>query len=232
MSEPSARARTPPVDRLHLGCGIITPDGWLNVDGSWNARLAKHQRLRELARRLGILTGGQAEVDWRRDVFIHDVRKPLPWAGGSFSAVYASHLLEHLYADEARRLLRECFRVLTPGGVIRIVVPDLRPMVTGYLASEPDPQGRELPADTLIEGLQLRSPSAPGPGPVVRLYAALADFQSHKWMYDAHSLAARVHEAGFHDVQERGLYESRIEGIEGIESPSRVLGGVCLEGIK
>lgn len=48
------------------------------------------------------------------------------FADGSFEAVYASHVLEHFdYKDGLLRALREWQRVLVPGGVLHLSVPDL-----------------------------------------------------------------------------------------------------------
>lgn len=48
------------------------------------------------------------------------------FADGTFSEVYASHVLEHFdYRDGLLAALREWFRVLAPGGTLRISVPDL-----------------------------------------------------------------------------------------------------------
>jgi len=66
-------------------------------------------------------------------VLAHDLREPLPFADGVFSTVYHSHVLEHLPRREAPRFLAECFRVLEPGGIIRVVVPDLEGIVRLYL---------------------------------------------------------------------------------------------------
>lgn len=48
----------------------------------------------------------------------------LPFADDAFDYVFSEHFLHHLFFDEALALLRECHRVLAPGGVLRTVVPD------------------------------------------------------------------------------------------------------------
>lgn len=48
----------------------------------------------------------------------------LPFEDGKFSHIYSEHFLEHLFLDESIELLKECYRVLSPGGFVRIVVPD------------------------------------------------------------------------------------------------------------
>ncbi|MEO7318925.1 MAG: methyltransferase domain-containing protein [Chthoniobacteraceae bacterium] len=68
----------------------------------------------------------------------------LPFLDNTFAAVYHSHVLEHLDGGAGRKLLRECFRVLQPGGVVRVVVPDLERIATGYLERLTDARsGRE-----------------------------------------------------------------------------------------
>ena len=60
------------------------------------------------------------------------LRKPLPLTDGSASVVYSEHFLEHLGADDARRFLAECRRVLRPGGLCHVVVPDAGRHVREY----------------------------------------------------------------------------------------------------
>lgn len=87
--------------------------------------------------------GKQAHPEWCNldltacapGVVEHDLRKGLPFADSSCDAVYHSHVLEHLRPDEASRLLAECFRVLTAGGILRVVVPDLEGIARQYLTS-------------------------------------------------------------------------------------------------
>lgn len=63
----------------------------------------------------------------------HDITRGLPFADDQFAAVYHSHVLEHLTPTDGERLIRECYRVLRPGGVLRIVVPDLEQIARLYL---------------------------------------------------------------------------------------------------
>lgn len=92
---------------LNLGCGSTFHPRWTNID-----LVASDPR-----------------------VLQHDLRAPLPFADGSFDAVYHSHVLEHLTPKDGEALLRECRRVLVPGGILRIVVPDLEAIARGYLAA-------------------------------------------------------------------------------------------------
>ncbi|MHB8411006.1 MAG: class I SAM-dependent methyltransferase [Candidatus Acidiferrales bacterium] len=226
-------------NRLHLGCGLTTPDGWINIDGSWNARLAKHPVLRRIAHSLHLVSTDKLSVPWNSAIFIHDVRKPLPFPANSAEVIYSSHLLEHLYFEEAGELVCECFRVLTAGGVLRMVVPDLRAIVREYLGEgrigEPSIEPEALqPADRLNHRLLMRPPAPSKANSLYRIYTALKDFHQHKWMYDADSLKALFESAGFGGVEEMSLHQSRIADIEDVEQPSRVANGegFCIEGVK
>ena len=225
--------------RLNLGCGLLTHPNWINVDGSWNARLAKHPFLRKTLSSLHILPAGKAEIPWSRDIFIHDVRKPLPFAEGSADAVYSSHVLEHLYREQGEQLIRESFRVLAPGGIIRIVVPDLHTIIREYLGDRPfgelSSSEKDLPTgDLLNERLLMRCPSPSKHNFLIRIYETWQDLHSHKWMYDEQSLGSLIRSAGFVDVVRRNYAESLIPNITEVEDSSRILNGagVCVEGRK
>jgi len=100
--------RSPPVARsplLNLGCGERYHAAWTNVD----------------------FRGSSPEV------IEHDLRQPLPFADASFTAVYASHVLEHFSRPFASVFLTECHRLIKPGGVLRLVVPDLETIAKLYL---------------------------------------------------------------------------------------------------
>lgn len=231
--------RAPTHDQLHLGCGIFAPPNWLNVDGSLNALLNQHPALKRFLASLRIIPQHLLKVPWSGAVVHHDLRKPLPWPDQSFKAVYASHLLEHLYFDEAQRLLRECFRVLKPGGHLRLVVPDFAQIIADYTAGRTFPEKRwkpdwpSTPADTANLQLFFRDPVFRPGGWKVKLYDAFYDLHGHKWMYDEPSLIAHMQHAGFVDARRRGFHESAIPSLEGVEMRDRVEDkGLCVEARK
>src|SRR6266513_2402566 len=91
--------------RLHIGCGRTHLPGWVNLD----------------------LAGLGADVPW-------DLRNRLPLSDQSSEAVFHEHLLEHLPLSGALSLLRECWRVLMPGGIVRVGVPDFGRYVSDLIA--------------------------------------------------------------------------------------------------
>ena len=62
-----------------------------------------------------------------------DITKGLPFEDQQYDAVYHSHVLEHLDPSDGERLLSDCYRVLKPGGILRIVIPNLEQIATLYL---------------------------------------------------------------------------------------------------
>jgi SAM-dependent methyltransferase len=61
----------------------------------------------------------------------------LPMKDSSCSCIYAAHTLEHIrYPEDASFVLGEIFRVLRPGGVFRLVVPDARVWLENYVKSD------------------------------------------------------------------------------------------------
>ena len=234
MSAPVTRRAV----NVNLGCGPgPQPTDWVNVDGSWHARISKFKTLRRLLARLRIIPAENAELAWTAHLVPANLSKRLPFASGTVDCIYASHVFEHLYSTAGRALLRESHRILRLGGVIRLVVPDLRWLAERYLSEVSRARSTRddgLPADRFVDALHLRPPAKPGGHFVFRMYSALTEFHTHKWMYDAESLSERLRTAGFMEVEERAFHESRISGIEQVEKAERVLdgAGICVEGVK
>lgn len=203
--------------RLHLGCGERTPRGWLNVDHFIGARLGRIPGLPRIFRALGVF-----RLSWSPEIFIHDLRKAFPWDDDSADVIYSSHTLEHLSPGEGLRFIRECHRVLKPGGVIRIVVPDLRACVERYRAGK-------LSSLEFLDALAV-DPVLPSDGRFKRLLAPHVRFP-HRCMYDAETLLSRMRGAGF-EVELTDAFRSRIEDIGAVESWERTVAAVIAEGTK
>ena len=58
---------------------------------------------------------GVDKVDWR------DL--PTKYADNTFDGIYSEHFIEHLYRYQGVNYLKECLRILKPGGVLRTVWP-------------------------------------------------------------------------------------------------------------
>jgi SAM-dependent methyltransferase len=217
-------------DHLNLGCGLAAPAGWLNVDGSLQVVLARRPWLKRFLVAARIMSKAQAAIPWRPDIVRLDLNRPLPYADGAFAAVYSSHLLEHLYHEQALGLLKECHRVLRRGSVCRAVVPDLEALAARYFrekaAAVPNAGNR------FMESLLVHD-KGPAKGLLAPYYRMTA-FHQHKWMYDAASLIQLFEAAGFRAVRMAGCMDSGIGRIAEVEDPGRILEGegVVVEGVK
>ncbi len=101
---------------LHVGCNVITPKSWTNIDASWNARLSRYPLTRKLLWKLRIISKEGAYCPWPKKTLIRDVNKDLSFPDNSIDGIYASHLLEHLSRSKARPFVRECYRICKAGG--------------------------------------------------------------------------------------------------------------------
>ena len=80
--------------KVNFGCGSSLKEGFLNIDFS-------------------------SAADFRLDL-----RRPLPLATKSCELVFTEHFIEHLnYPEEAEQFIKECFRILKPGGEMLLSVP-------------------------------------------------------------------------------------------------------------
>ena len=200
--------------KLNIGCGPIQPEGWVNVDGSNRAWLAS--KLPWLDRALTSI-GLISPTEFTRETACYDIRRGLRESDGSVSCIYCGELLEHLTRDEGERFLRECFRVLEPGGVLRLRVPDNYEFWRQYVAEFEQQRCQangstsgEIPHARWVEmffrDICVRRP----------WLGSMGHF--HKWMYDELSLGSVLSGVGFVEVERRRLHESRISDIAAVEN--------------
>src|SRR5438067_2154304 len=106
---------------LNLGCGDTTPDGWINCDSSWNAQISKWPILHDILVWMNVASRAR----WPLNVRYMRLGRRFPWPSAGVDVVYASHVFEHLDLETRHNFMKESYRVLKPGGILRIVVPDL-----------------------------------------------------------------------------------------------------------
>lgn len=209
--DPSGRAL------LNLACGTKTDSSWNNLDFSPYATLKKHPAMAILLRSLGLLSQQRAERLAALDPSIirWNLCRGIPFLANSFDMVYHSHFLEHLEKGAAVRFLEECHRVLKPGGILRVVVPDLEFLIRAYCASLTQISANQCGADTLHEDAiyqlldQMVRVEPTGTSQqkgwqkrVERLLRgnAAKTGENHRWMYDRHSLRKTLQTVGFEDI--------------------------------
>ena len=135
----------------------------------------------------------------RADVVYLDVRKPFPLPDASFDLVYSEHMLEHLTYAEGQRCLRECLRVLRPGGRIRVATPSLERLARLY-------EGGHVAEDYIRWTVDTLGPETHAPLAGVAINNFFRSW-GHRFIYDAQTLRHALLEAGFVDVEEAPLGE-------------------------
>jgi SAM-dependent methyltransferase len=212
---------------VNLGSSARVAPGWNNVDFSWLLRLARRPRLARFLHGAGVVSDFRYERLRRLDpgAVCWDLRRGVPFGDETFDVVYHSHVLEHLEREDAPGFLRECFRVLKRGGVLRVVVPDLEQLARRYadvverLPARASRDEHATAVDDILDQLVRVTPKARAdrPAAVRALVSVLVgdtrrSGEKHRWMYDRFSLGWLLEETGFTDVAACEAGTSRIEG--------------------
>lgn len=211
--------------KINIGCGQAPTPGWRNFDNSLGLKLARFPFLVKLLGRAGILNCYQTSfIEFARSHRIEygDAVRRLPLPDCSVEVLYSCHMIEHLSRAQAKLFLQEAQRILLPGGIIRLAVPDLDKLVQRYLETGD--------ADEFME-TSLLSQSVPEnlPG---RLALLLAGPRGHLWMYDERSLCRLLGEHGFTEVAAVPPGRTRIPEPGDLNLEEKVSESVYVEAVK
>lgn len=209
--------------RLNLGCGPVQPEGWVNIDGSHRAWLAsKMSWLDQLLTTLKLIP----PTEFGTQITFLNLLKPFPFASDSVSCIYSGEVWEHFEYADAVRATAECYRVLAPGGVLRICVPDgpdfWRKYLTLYdhLMAVPKDKRSAAPLRSQVD-LYFRDICTRR-----RLLGSMG--HTHKWQFDEVQLIELFEAQGFVAVERMPFLQGRIPQLEHIEQSDFLI----VEGVK
>ncbi len=170
--------------RLDIGAGDVHRPGWVTLDIT-----------------------DDCDLFW-------DLRNGIPFPSSSVEIVYSSHLLEHMPYDAGQAVLGEALRVLKPGGLISVCVPNARLYIDAYLEIAPLAPDHDFwePALVSRRGIDLLN------------YVAYMGGE-HACLFDQDSLTHRLNAVGFTDVAAR-------EFDDDIDLPERAFESIYAQGVK
>jgi len=182
--------------RINIGCGATPTPEWSNFDNSLTVRLAGLPGLIETLAWTGLASTEAvnfARVARASHIRYADAARRIPLPDESAEVVYSSHMIEHLDPKrEVPKFLSEVRRILLPGGLLRIAIPDLLRQARRYLQTGD--------ADEFIASLNVAGETPRGTVSLVRYL--LVGFRQHRWMYDASSFIRVVEANGFSEARE------------------------------
>ena len=153
--------------KVQLGAGSSRLEGWLNTDIEPGDGLA-----------------------------YLDATKPFPFEDDSVHYIFSEHLIEHLTYDEGKAMMAEAYRVLAPGGKMRISTPNL----TRFIELFDENPSEDARAYLVDKRKWHRWPDEPNAAAII-LNLQMSSW-GHKFMYDIETLGASLQRVGFRNVRE------------------------------
>jgi predicted SAM-dependent methyltransferase len=174
---------------LNVGCGPFPILHFINLDYDW-------------------LPG--VDLCW-------DLARSLPLQTASLRGVYSEHCIEHVSYEIGRFAIREFFRVLNPGGRVRIIVPDAGMFLDLY--------ARAGHGEEVVFPFQ----TSPSNLPLVEVSRVFQD-HGHVAAYDFDTLRLFLADAGFVDVQRRSFMNGQ-DPVMLIDRPERQPESLYVEAV-
>jgi predicted SAM-dependent methyltransferase len=159
--------KTHAVRKLQIGAHVCVLPGWLNTD-------------------LYPLSISAVALD---------ATKTFPLPDASFDYVFSEHQLEHIDYSGALNMLKECRRILRPGGKIRLAVPSLDRLIELIQTRRTEVQDRYIRYST-----DFWWPSVQNPGPCFAFNSAFMNW-GHKFLYDQATMRNALETTGFTRTQ-------------------------------
>lgn len=199
----------------NLGCGHdLKPSPFLNID--FDERGPKEDLV---------------EAPGKRETFFlnYDLCDGIPAPDNSLEVIYQSHFLEHVTFKKGLFLLQECFRVLKPGGRMRLLVPDLQFWIDAYTKKH----YHIFESYMKLEELRPMASVIQTPG---LIFNSFLHDHGHKAVYDFESLLFLLTNFGFKEIH-RTCYNDGNIGLHDYDilvnyEKLRMQESLCIECVK
>jgi len=175
---------------LNIGCGPYTNEDFINLDYEWRPHL---------------------DICW--DITV----KKFPFPDASLEGIYTEHCLEHIPYEKCFENLKEFYRLLKPGGTVRIIVPDAEIYFDAYQARKTDKSVR-LPYDQKEETPAIS---------INRIFRA----NGHLFIYDFETFEMNLRKVGFKNITKESLGKGRDPRLL-IDRPERAVESLYVEATK
>lgn len=190
MRKINAYLRNHSFRKLQIGAGHGFLEGWLNTD--------------------------YYPIDGR---FVYlDATKRFPYPDSTFDYIFSEHQIEHLSYRDGEFMLGECFRVLKPGGRLRVCTPNLETVLRLY-----DPGKTEI-QERYIRFAFNRWISKSDESNVVRVINDMFRNWGHQFIYDRDTLQKVMETAGFLDCTSYAAGESDDPNLKGVDRHGLAIG--------
>ena len=152
------------------------------------------------------------------DIYL-DATKKLPFPDDSLDVIFTEQFFEHLSQEDGLHFLKEAYRVLKCGGILRQSTPDLEGLVTVYqdknkLVSQAEAVSRH------IQNHRKSTPYARATG--CQFINDLFRLWGHKFLYDKETLEAITKEVGFKKFRWVNFGESDNPNLKNLERHANV----------
>jgi predicted SAM-dependent methyltransferase len=196
-----------PVQRLHVGCGETLLPGWCNI---FYDRKQEYGKLKKI--------NGVETINF-------NLLRPWPWPENSVKFIAGAHFIEHLDLNKCLQFCEQAYKVLKPGGVLRLSCPDLEAYACAYVQN--DKSFYQHPQ--IIEGCAFKSAQT-----FSQIFAAKAYDcgVAHRWFHDASSLINVLQRCGFVNTVKVKRLQGKTPDLEKLELVQREIQTVYVEAEK
>lgn len=206
---------------LQYGCGFSNPTGWENYDSSPTLRIQRTPII-------GKIMKSSLNVVFPNNIKYGDIVNGLNVSKNNYDGIYCSHVLEHLSYYDLKKTLKNTYEYLKPGGIFRMVLPDLEFLCREYVneVNKKNPKSSLRFMNDSLLGVTERKRG------LKQTLINMLGNSKHLWMWDYYSLSEELKEVGFLDIRRCEFNDSVDKMFLRVEEKDRFINCLSIEVIK